>query len=120
MLALRLPGYAGVKTQVLAHTREDVLKLLELGRVRYVVTFTAEANAGNRFREEMRLAHDAMVSSSNCFTLLQQYDFEEQNGREAVTRGVVWLWRYTGVLPDGPSELSIPVPTAGFELKQAK
>ena len=120
VLALRLPGYAGVKTQVLAHTREDVLKLLELGRVRYVVTFTAEANAGNRFREEMRLAHDAMVSSSNCFTLLQQYDFEEQNGREAVTRGVVWLWRYTGVLPDGPSELSIPVPTAGFELKQAK
>ncbi|MDB4770636.1 glycosyltransferase family 39 protein [bacterium] len=119
VLALRLPGYAGVDAHVVAQTGSDVMRLLELGRVRYVVTFVADVGAEHRLRKEMKIAHDTVVSAGDRFVLLEKRSFHEMNGRENVTRGVLWLWRYTGELPDGPSELPVVIPTAGLEIKRA-
>ncbi len=118
VLVIRLPGYAGVDTQVIAQTSQDVMDLVELGRVRYLVTFVADFDADYRYRAEMKLAHDTAVSSVERFRLLDRYNFQDETERDGLTTGVLWLWRYTGELPVGPSELRVQIPTAGLEIKR--
>lgn len=114
-LAIRVPEYAGVPTQPLAHTEQDVIEVLRRGRIRYVVTSCPDQPRQERWTEEMALAHRTAGSRPEQFILLGQFPLAIDYGGP-VRSGPVFVWRFTGELPAGVSELPIFVPTARLTL----
>jgi hypothetical protein len=113
-LSIRLPKYSGVAAKPVAENAQDVLDLIRKGRIRYLVTTTSQyADRDNR-PKDMQLAHEVVTSLPEKFSLIEQsnlyFDFEQH--REAK----VFLWRYTGDLPPGESELHVVIPTAGMTM----
>ncbi len=118
-LAVRGPNYGGFKTQEKATTHEHVLKILRKGRVRYVVTSgVASSNADERY-PEMKLADEAVRAAPQDFKLILSIPLEISLSQFPRTIPI-YLWEYQGELPPGPSELVIPVPTAGMVLKPSE
>ncbi len=109
-LSIRLPKYSGVASIPLAENAQDVLDLIRKGRIRFLVTTTSQYADHDNRPEDMELAHRVVMSLPEKFSLIEQanlvFDFEQH--REAK----VFLWRYTGDLPLGESELPVVIPTA--------
>ena len=111
-LAIRLPEYAKVPPVPLASEPEVVLDIVRRGRIRYVVTASAIAPGPDDRPADMRLAHQAVTSMPEEFSLLGQFklSFDFAGHREAT----LFLWRFESELPPGESELQVVIPTAGI------
>jgi hypothetical protein len=115
-LAIRAPIYANVAPKILAHRPEDVLDVIRRGRARYLVTSEPLGPATALWTEEMALAHRTAVSMPEAFALVGEASLLVQYRRPG-DRYRVCVWAYRGELPDGPSELPVLIPTAGFALE---
>jgi len=110
-LAIRPPEYASVKPVVLVHNPGDVLETLRKGRIRYI----ALSEDGSR---EVALLHETLRSDPRQFVRLG--DFTLKNTFTPAEVSHVELWKNTGDLPEGASELPVIVPTAGLSLPAAR
>lgn len=109
-LALRPPEYGNVQPVVLAHDADDVLNIIRKGRIRYF----AISQDGS---QEVGLLFRTLHSDLRQFVHLG--DFTLRNSFTPAQTSTVELWRNTGDLPDGRSELPVVVPTAGLSLTAA-
>jgi len=118
-LAIRLADYARVAPELVAESAEDVLRVLRRGRVRYLLTPVGASRRVDDRPIEARLAHEAASSMPGRFEQLGRFPLLLETGtRRGDGRHVeVFLWRYLGDLPEGPSELPVVIPTAGLELR---
>ena len=114
-LALRSPIYAKVPATILANNADDVLRTIRQGRAKYVVTCRPELPEVDDRPEEMRLAHDVISANAEDFQLIQRYPLLVHYSGPGV-RYEVYLWKYKGELPAGPSELPVRIPTSGMSL----
>ncbi len=117
-LVIRPPAYTDAPTTVLAHNTEDVLRLMERGRIRYVVSTTTE-DAGAQVPSETRLLKEVLGSNPESFARLGEFAIEHRD-RDLVWRERLELWKLRGALPEGPSELPVVIPTAGLSIDPAR
>jgi hypothetical protein len=117
-LAMRVSPTLGVPGTLFAETPADVMRVLRLGRIRYMVTCVRDGWDGTDHLPEMTLAHDTTKSHSTEFAPKGRFLVTIGWGRPR--HGWVYVWEYKGELPDGPSELSVRVPTAGLEIEPPK
>lgn len=115
-LAIRTSTYTGVPPKFLVHGPEDFLDLIRRGRIRYVVTAAASDPTRDDRTEEMILANQLARSSSDHFSLVAEFPVLIQYERPGRICRIA-LWEFSGVLPSGPSELTVPIPTSGLELR---
>jgi len=114
-LAIRLPSYAHVAPQALCDSKEDVVRLVLRGRVRYLVTCLTDAGEPDDRPSDMVLAHEAASSLPREFTLIEDFPLVIDFGRRG-RHYRIFVWEYQGRLPEGPSEVPVVIPTAGMEL----
>jgi len=115
-LAIRPPTYTGAQTTTVAHNAADVLDIMRRGRVRYVVTFSPDLPKNDTRTAEMRLLDETIRSHSAIFQPLGEYPLRLQDGIPGYS-GRVWLWKFTGELPSGPSEIPVVIPTADLSIE---
>jgi len=114
-LAIRLPGYAGVDSKNLAKTPDDVLETIRRGRVRYLLTCPPTTPNTSPRPADMVLAHGTAISLPQHFTLIDRFELVFEDGGRR--KGEVYLWRFTGKLPPGLSEIPIVIPTAQWSFQ---
>jgi 4-amino-4-deoxy-L-arabinose transferase-like glycosyltransferase len=115
-LAIRLSKYTGVKPQILAHQSEDLFSIVLRGRVRYMITCSPQPSQIEDRPEEMVLAHRVAESHPERFALIGEFPLFLQIGGKG-SRRFVYIWEYLGVLPPGPSEIPVVIPTANLQFK---
>ncbi|MBV9864887.1 MAG: glycosyltransferase family 39 protein [Abitibacteriaceae bacterium] len=121
-LAIRLSDYGGfanrkVKSTVLAHSRADVIHTLRRGRIRYLLTCAPLQGKPDSYDPEMVLAHEVARSTPQQFSLIRQFPLLEEFEEGHLFEGRIYLWKFNGPLPPGPSDLPVVVPTADMVLK---
>ncbi len=114
-LWIMVADYSGLPSQAVASKPDDVLDTIRKGRVRYLLTAPAapsqlppkEASVANR---TMALAHETCMLMPDQFTLVARSDLNAADyGHQEV-----YLWRVSGDIQPGPSELPVISPTAGL------
>jgi 4-amino-4-deoxy-L-arabinose transferase-like glycosyltransferase len=115
-LAVRGPCYANMQVRTVACSGDDVLELLQRGRVRYLVTCLADDPEQDIRYSEMILAHEAAWAHRESFALLGTYAWELDFPSWRRT-GRVFLWEFLESYPEGPTDLPIVIPTADLELR---
>jgi Dolichyl-phosphate-mannose-protein mannosyltransferase len=119
-LAVRVANYARKDATVVAHSPEDVLTTIRKGRIRFLITCApTEAERDDR-TAEMVLAHRVAAEDSADFNLLGEFPITIEFERQAVKTGTIYVWKFLGDLPSGPSELPILIPTAGMTVRNEK
>ena len=109
-LTIRPPSYTGAEPIIIAQNSEDVLNIIRQGRIRYLVTcFTTDTQLDRT--EEMVLLHDTVQSQAGSFALIGEFPLLVEFGTPSHF-GQVFLWKFLGELPEGPSEIPVIVPTA--------
>jgi hypothetical protein len=117
-LAIRLSHYTKAEPIVNAHCEADVMQLLRAGRIKYVVSCLPSTDAGDSRPIEMRLvtatvsAHPELFRQLGAFPVDVQYVDDIHPGS-----GEILLWEFAEVVVGGPPNLTIPIPTAGLELR---
>jgi hypothetical protein len=105
-LAIRPPGYSKAKTTMVARDIDDVMEIVDQGRIRFLVVTDSQSEE----REEGALLN-RVLRAEDQFELLGHFPMKglrlEELGKETVS-----LWRFKGLLRDGPSTLPVIVPTA--------
>jgi hypothetical protein len=81
-----------------------------------LLTASAGSSTSEDRTEEMILADKVVRSSPDHFALVAEFPVLIQYERPGRVCRVA-LWEFSGVLPDGPSELTVPIPTSGLELR---
>jgi hypothetical protein len=114
-LAIRPPAYATAGTTIIAHNGRDVLDTIRRGRIRYIVTFSPSHRENDARTEEMKLLDETMRSRPTTFHLIEQFPLHLQYGIPGYF-GRVWLWKFTGELPSGLSEIPVVIPTADLTI----
>jgi hypothetical protein len=89
-----------------ARETSDVIEIIRRGRIRYVV-----AAAGGDQTAEAALLLSVLQSNPDRFALISEHPLSYEYSGPA-HRDRVFVWRYSGDLPSGPSELPVIVPTA--------
>lgn len=117
-LAVRVSGYAHVAAKVLATNESDVFDVIRKGRVRYVVTCTVRPEALDGRPEEMQLLDRTVRAHPDLFVPIGRFPVAVQyvDGIHA-TAGDVWVWEFQNEVEDGPPAITIPIPTAGMEIR---
>jgi hypothetical protein len=115
-LAIRPPHYADAQTTSVAHNAGDVMDVIRRGRIRYIVTFSPNYRKNDTRTAEMILLDETMRSHPAAFQLLGQFPLHIQYGNPGYF-GQVWLWKFKGELPGGPSEIPVVIPTADLSIK---
>jgi 4-amino-4-deoxy-L-arabinose transferase-like glycosyltransferase len=110
-LSIRVSEYARQDPTILAQTGDEVLRVLERGRIRYMITCSPTDPSSDTRDHEMILAHRTAMSRGDRFELIEQFPLRIEIG-STPRESRVCLWRYTGQLPDGPSEIPVLIPTA--------
>ena len=111
-LAIRLPAYAGLNSRNLAKTPDDVLDVIRRGHIRYLLTCTPPNSNADYRPADMVLAHKTASSLPEQFELLDRLEIDDDIIESR--RSQVWLWRFLGELPPGPSNIPVVIPTAGL------
>jgi hypothetical protein len=111
-LALRVSPTTGVTGELRARNAADVLDVITRGRVRYVVVFHPDPDQAPDLPPEWTLLDRVAADRPELFRLVARFWVRINDYR----RGVVYVWEYQGVLPPGPSEIPVEVPTAGLKL----
>lgn len=126
VLAIRMPSYANAESRLLVESPEEVLGIIQQGRIRYLLTCSAtpsSAAADDKRTTEMVLAHRTAIGLPEQFTLISRSPLLISRS-DAVfpwspklksRREEIFLWRFEGELPEGESELPVRIPTAGIE-----
>ena len=92
------------------------MTVVRKGRIRYVVTAdTSQADSG----EQIRLLADVLRGHPEAFAMLQAFPLR-RGDLIPIEHETVNVWRFTGDLPTGPSELPVIIPTAGFVVQPEK
>ncbi len=112
-LAFRAPGYTDVPPSFPAKTVDDVLEVVRRGRVRYIVTYRPVDTDHDTRLQETILLDSVMRSQPANFVAVGQFPLHVEYSPPGYD-GQVFLWRFTGELPQGPSELPVVIPTAGW------
>ncbi len=112
-LVVRNPAYTNAPGIVVARTVGDVVSLIKKGRIRYVAASGASTGTPE---EEVQLLMDVIRRDPKDFTLVQEFPLL-RGDRVRAAHETLDLWRFTGELPAGPSELPVVVPTAGFAIR---
>ncbi len=120
-LAIRLASYADHRTENLATTPEQVLDLLERGRVRYLVVSRGEADSWleSRLAPDMRLVREAVDLNPDLFKKVHSSPLSVAFSSQSPATSQVEVWEFMGELLPGPSELDVVVPTADLKLRTA-
>jgi hypothetical protein len=118
-LAIRPPHYSNAETTSIAHNADDVLTIIRRGRIRYIVTCTLEHRKNDNRAAEMKLLHEITESHPASFQLIGKFPLRLEYGTPGYF-GCVWLWKFTGKLPGGLSEIPVVVPTADLSIEPAK
>ena len=117
-LVIRPPAYSSAEVRVIAHSSDDVLDIVRRGRVRYLVTCSS-ADAGPDMRTpEMAFLDEVATNRPDRFELLGVHAVDLGYSKENFAK--VRLWRFTGELPEGNSEIGVVVPTADFTIAPAQ
>lgn len=121
-LAIRLSEYGGfsggqkIEPVILAHNSDEVLDIVRRGRIRYLLTCVPDKPQRDAQTHEMILAQEVAQSRPDSFALLKTFplliDYENEN-----LHCQVFVWKFLGELPAGPSELPIVVPTADLVIR---
>jgi hypothetical protein len=122
-LAIRLSEYGGfsggrkIEPVILAHNVEEVLDIIRRGRVRYLLTCVPEEGShADATTHEMALAQEVAQARPDSFELQKTFplliDYEHEN-----LHCTIYVWKYTGELPAGESELPVVVPTADMVIR---
>jgi dolichyl-phosphate-mannose-protein mannosyltransferase len=114
-LTIRPPHYSNAQITPVAHTMHDVLDIVRRGRIRYIVTYSSPERTNDQ-TEEMRLLDETMRSHPASFQSLGEFPLHLQYGNPGYS-GQVWLWKFTGELPRGPSEIPVIIPTANLSIE---
>jgi hypothetical protein len=114
-LTIRPPHYSNAQITPVAHTTQDVLDIVRRGRIRYIVTYSPNERKNDR-TEEMKFLDETMRSHSAAFQLLGEFPLHLQYANPGYS-GQVRLWKFTGELPGGPSEIPVVIPTANLSLE---
>jgi hypothetical protein len=112
-LAVRVSPTVGVAPTILVHSPADVMDIVRRGRVRYVVTREWADPSREDGMPELDLAHKTCREDRE-FEPVGVFPVRIDYGRRR--HATLYLWRYRGTLPDGPSEIPVRVPTAGLEI----
>jgi hypothetical protein len=115
-LAIRPPHYSNAETSSIAHNVDDVLAIIRRGRIRYIVTCSLDHRKNDNRAEEMKLLHEIMRLHPATFQLLEEFPLHLEYGIPGYF-GKVWLWKFTGELPGGPSEIPVVIPTADLSIQ---
>ena len=116
-LAVRSSDYAKQAVVVLATTPEDVLRTIRQGRIRYVVSFEPGPGEADLRPPEAILVQATATGNPALFRNLGSFPLtRDYVGHSIRFSGLVHIWEFVGELPDGPSELPTPIPTAGLVL----
>jgi 4-amino-4-deoxy-L-arabinose transferase-like glycosyltransferase len=118
-LAIRLSHYAKAEAVVTARTDADVLELLRAGRIKYVVCCSPRLESSDTRPEEMHLVEGTIRAHPELFRQLGDFEVNVDyvDGIHSGSRGDVCLWEFTEYVESGPPNLTIPIPTAGLELR---
>jgi len=115
-LVVRNPIYTNAPGTIGARSAEDVMTVVRKGRIRYVITAdTSQADSG----EQIRLLADVLRGHPEAFAMLQAFPLR-RGDLIPIEHETVNVWRFTGDLPTGPSELPVIIPTAGFVVQPEK
>ncbi len=118
-LAIRPPHYSDAETTSIAHNANDVLAIIRRGRIRYIVTCSLEHRKNDNRAAEMKMLHEIAKSDPASFQLIRKFPLRLEYGTPGYF-GRIWLWKFTGKLPSGPSEIPVVVPTADLNIEPAK
>jgi len=118
-LAIRPPRYANAEATSIAHNADDVLNIIRRGRIRYIVTCSLNHEKNDNRAQEMRLLDKVMRSQPATYQLLGEFALHLEYGRPGYF-GKVWLWKFTGQLPEGASEIPVIVPTADLSIEPVR
>jgi hypothetical protein len=118
-LAIRPPHYSDAETTSIAHDANDVLAIIRRGRIRYIVTCSLEHRKNDNRAAEMKMLDEITKSDPASFRLLRKFPLRLEYGTPGYF-GRIWLWKFTGKLPSGPSEIPVVVPTADLSIEPAK
>jgi hypothetical protein len=117
-LVIRPPSYSSAEVKVIARTGDDVLDIIRRGRVRYLVTCSHAAAAAYVGTPEMALLDEIAGRRPDLFQPMGAYPLSISylKGGAASVR----IWKFTGEVPAGDSELGVVVPTADFTISPAR
>jgi hypothetical protein len=115
-LVIRPPHYSSAQTTFIAHNAGDVLDIVRRGRIRYIVTCSLNYRKNDNRAEEMRFLDQIMRSHPATFQLLGEFPLHLEYGNPGYF-GKLWLWKFTGELPSGPSEIPVVIPTADLSIE---
>ena len=118
-LAIRPPHYSDAETTSIAHNASDVLAIIRRGRIRYIVTCSLEHRKNDNRAAEMKMLHEIAKLDPASFQLIRKFPLHLEYGTPGYF-GSIWLWKFTGQLPSGPSEIPVVVPTADLSIEPAK
>lgn len=110
-LSVRVSEYAKQDPTIVARDAEDVFRIIEHGRVRYLLTSSAPDSMKDDRHSEKVLAHHVASHHPDRFALLGAYPLLIDLGGAGRTYQV-HLWRYKGELKAGESEIPVIIPTA--------
>jgi hypothetical protein len=119
-LAIRVSAYAKREATIIATTQEDVLKLIDRGRISFIVTCSSSAEKSDDSRtQEMRLVHATMIAHPEQFESLGRYPLVVDYVQHAHSNygGEVQVWRNRLPVLAGPPDLPIIIPTAGMSIQ---
>lgn len=115
-VAIRPPHYADAQTTSVAHNAGDVVDIIRRGRIRYIVTCSPDYQKNDNRAAEMKFLHEIMQSQPATFQLLEEFPLRLEYGNPGYS-GKIWLWKFTGQLPSGPSEIPVVIPTADLSIE---
>jgi hypothetical protein len=118
-LVIRPPVYSGAAVKVIARNSDDVLDIIRRGRVRYLVTCSSPNSGADVRTSEMALLDDVASKRPDRFLLLGVYPLNAGYSKDSEF-AKVRLWKFTGEVPDGSSEIGVVVPTADFTIAPPK
>ena len=116
-LAIRTSAYSGRAARMLASKTQDVLDLLQRGRVGYVITCAPDPGSRDTRTEEMKLTEATIRENPERFRSIAHFPVsaEYAYGANRGVHGVVTVWEVAGPVEEGPPQLQIVIPTAGIE-----
>jgi hypothetical protein len=115
-LVIGPPHYSNAQTTAVAHNAGDVVDIIRRGRVRYIITCSLDYRKNDNRAEDMKFLHKIMQSQPATFQLLESFPLSLEYGNPGYC-GKVWLWKFTGKLPSGPSEIPVVIPTADLSIE---
>jgi hypothetical protein len=118
-LVVRPPSYSTAAVKVIARNSDDVLDIIRRGRVRYLVTCSTADGDPNVHTTEMALLDDIAGKRPDRFQLLGVYAVNAGYSKDSQA-AKVRLWKFTGEIPGGSSEIGVVVPTADFTIAPPK